>query len=225
MDNFFVLIIVKFRFSIIFLFFSFSEQSTPIHMNKTTGLISLAGQPKGFRYQFSARVTDNGFPIHQSSADVQIAVKRWTDELVRFSRDQYDVRAFEDKPIGAHLVTVQAVLNDNNEKISYTLINGNLPHTRATHFRIDYTTGKLTLTKPLDYERVKRHKLMVRAATISGSNSALCFVYIDVLNVNDNMPAFDSAVYSIRIAEDVQVGSNTLFVVLFKKLFANHFAY
>ena len=61
-----------------------------------------------------------------------------------------------------------------------------------------------------DYEKVVTHKLMVRASTSEGDDSATCYVYVKVVNVNDNVPVFDSAVYKIHIAEDVRVGESVL---------------
>lgn len=105
---------------------------------------------------------------------------------------------------GSHLLHVKATLRDYYEDI-----NGNLPHTKSTHFRIHHTNGEISLIKPLDYEKVKRHKLMVRASTGNG-DSAICYVYVEVVNVNDNIPLFDSSIYRLNIAEDVRVGESII---------------
>ena len=51
-------------------------------------------------------MSDDGFPVRQSVAEVKIAVKRWTEEVVKFTKTVYTREVREDKSIGSHLLQV-----------------------------------------------------------------------------------------------------------------------
>ena len=196
-----------------FLIYFREDSSTPIMVNKTNGLISLAGTPKGKKYQISVRVSDNGFPVRDSLTFVQIAVKTWNEEIVIFSNASYFVDVEENVNTNTFLVAVKARLKGSNNSVTYSLIDGNLPFTKSSgQFKIDAKTGKIYLIKKLDYELVKKHKLMVRAVTAGGEDGARCFVYVNVVNINDNIPFFESKKYMFNVAENVAIGERLICV-------------
>ncbi|OXB51995.1 hypothetical protein ASZ78_014198, partial [Callipepla squamata] len=71
----------------------------------------------------------------------------------------------------------------------------------------------LVLAKALDREEAAFHELLLKA--IDGGEPArtgTARIRVAVLDANDNAPAFSQAVYSVRVPEDVPVGSTLLSV-------------
>ncbi|XP_056148035.1 protocadherin alpha-3-like [Lampris incognitus] len=86
------------------------------------------------------------------------------------------------------------------------------------HFRLqvkdrgrDGKTPILQLQKPLDREERRNHRLILTA--IDGGNppkSGTVEIYIDVLDVNDNMPAFTKDTYSAVLPENCPIGTTVM---------------
>ncbi|KAJ8368542.1 hypothetical protein SKAU_G00085700, partial [Synaphobranchus kaupii] len=81
----------------------------------------------------------------------------------------------------------------------------------AGDFRLDKSLGVLSTSRALDRERKARYALTVVAQDhgrppLSSSTT----VEVTVLDVNDNSPRFDSAVYAVEIPEDAPPGSLVL---------------
>ena len=123
-------------------------------MDNKTGLISLAGFPKGLRYQFSVQVSDNGYPILQSRASIQITVKSWNHKILAFVNNSYTVNVPENTKKGSVITTLLARMKDYKGDITYEFIDGNLPYTRASeYFKIDKNSGQVMLKESVDYEK------------------------------------------------------------------------
>ncbi|OXB62478.1 UNVERIFIED_CONTAM: hypothetical protein H355_012497 [Colinus virginianus] len=88
------------------------------------------------------------------------------------------------------------------------------------HFSLSVQAGadgekrpELVLAKALDREEAAFHELLLTAS--DGGEPALtgtARIRVVVLDANDNAPAFSQAVYSVRVPEDVPVGSTLLSV-------------
>lgn len=189
------------------------RSETPLMVDNKTGIISLAGNPRGNKYQFSIQVSDNGYPVKQSRADIKILVKGWNQNILTFRNSRYVVDVFENSTTNSSLLTVKAHLDGYRGNVTYKIINGNLPHTRGTGlFEIDPDKGVIALVGELDYESIKSYKLMINAETTHGE-SANCFVVVNVLNVNDNLPTFLTKQYSISVAENTPKGTKLIQLV------------
>lgn len=179
-------------------------------MDNKTGLVSLAGFPKGLKYQFSVQVSDNGYPILQSRASIQISVKSWNHNIMTFINSSYEVTVPENTPKDSVITTLVAYMKDYKGDLFYELVDGNLPYTKASEcFEIGKTTGKVTLKKPLDFEERGYYKLLVKAHT-KHMDSANVFLRINVGNINDNVPQFHSDVINIQVTEDLAIDSKII---------------
>uniref|UniRef100_A0A0N4ZLK4 Cadherin n=1 Tax=Parastrongyloides trichosuri TaxID=131310 RepID=A0A0N4ZLK4_PARTI len=85
-----------------------------------------------------------------------------------------------------------------NSMIQYSLIEGDLEY-----FSINSTNGDIYLKKSLDREEKNKHILKI-AAFDSGivANKNYGFVYVNVIDVNDNEPKFLKPLYYIKIEEN-----------------------
>uniref|UniRef100_A0A7M5XET6 Cadherin domain-containing protein n=2 Tax=Clytia hemisphaerica TaxID=252671 RepID=A0A7M5XET6_9CNID len=86
-----------------------------------------------------------------------------------------------------------------------------------TYFGLDSITGKLTLQKPLDFEERKLFTLFISAFNVDENglmvpnteNEAKKFE-VDVLDVNDVLPAFTKSEYWIQIRDSSPIGMQIL---------------
>ena len=76
------------------------------------------------------------------------------------------------------------------------------------HFKIDASSGIITLAKPLDRETKGAYNLTVRAMD-SGRprKSSITHLLIIVLDVNDNPPEFGSKYYFSTVVESLPIGN------------------
>ena len=75
-------------------------------------------------------------------------------------------------------------------------------------FKIDENVGIITTNGTIDRETTSHYNLTV-TATDGGfpQNSASIFVFVQVLDENDNPPIFTKENYTAQILENVRVGS------------------
>jgi protocadherin Fat 1/2/3 len=97
-----------------------------------------------------------------------------------------------------------------NGKVTYSLV------TETSQFTIDRETGILSISAPLDRERQDLYELRVRAtdggekALVDGefpSLSSEALIQIKIDDFNDCAPEFHLTDYSVRIREDVPIGT------------------
>ena len=81
-------------------------------------------------------------------------------------------------------------------------------------------------TEELDHEKMAGYVLTVRAQDHGDPPLAnTAYVQINVTDVNDSPPIFLQSVYSVKIREDVPVGSKVLQVSVENKSVLNMFCY
>jgi hypothetical protein len=138
-------------------------------------------------------INDNS-PTFESSA-VRISVP----ENVELETALYVVSATDRDSGKSGTITYR--LSNNNNNNSNSSISGNL-------FSIDSTTGYLTLSQHLDYETSQRHTLVV-TATDSGEPplSSNLTIFVEVQDVNDNLPIFERNEYTIKVLESTPINS------------------
>ncbi|ELU08938.1 hypothetical protein CAPTEDRAFT_225723 [Capitella teleta] len=141
-------------------------------------------------YSVTVVATDGGSPPKTGVLYVNITVTDVNDHKPVFSQSSYNAEVAESVDVGVTVLTVQATDDDigANGKISYSFsskshaIYGDL-------FGVDPSTGEIYTHRVLDYEEAHSYALVVIARD-SGSDSrvAQTNVFIDVLDVNDNVP-------------------------------------
>ena len=209
LENFYYCVILQDRWPHLYVIF-ITRSDTPLLVDNKTGIISLAGTPRGHKYQFSIQVSDNGYPVQQSRADIKILVKGWNENILMFTNSTYVVQVREDVTPKKPLLQVNATMKDYHGGTSYTFVQGNLQHTKSEgFFEIDRVTGQITLVGKLDYELISSYKLMVEAQIETGDVTN-CFVVINVINTNDNSPDFVTKSYSISISESTPRGTEII---------------
>uniref|UniRef100_A0A8C6URI7 Cadherin domain-containing protein n=1 Tax=Neogobius melanostomus TaxID=47308 RepID=A0A8C6URI7_9GOBI len=123
---------------------------------------------------------------------VHVYIDDMNDNAPHFLNLPYSVP--ENVPLFATILHVQA-RNPEGYRLIYNLQEENA----SKHFHIDFKSGILTVTNPLDHESQAMHVLTVRAT-----------IEVEVEDVNDNAPVFSKLSYSVNIAEGLPAGTSVL---------------
>mgnify|MGYP001792438359 CR=1 FL=1 len=84
-------------------------------------------------------------------------------------------------------------------EVRYSIVNSALPKSKSL-FKINSTSGEITTTKTLDFEDLKKHILIIRAAdSESKDKTGLFYVVISVDDVNDHKPEFVKPLYLTEV--------------------------
>ena len=174
-----------------------------------SGVISLA-EPLDFErtkeFYLTIQALDGGVPPLSNHAAVNITVTDSNDNSPVFTQSSYSASIREDAAIGEPVIRINAVDLDggDNGRITYTLLNGD----RHQQFRIDSSTGLLTVGAQLDRELIASYQLEVEARD-NGTPTSLAstvLVSVEIGDSNDNAPAFSQANYTAIAQEDKPLG-------------------
>ncbi|XP_061684885.1 protocadherin Fat 1a isoform X4 [Syngnathoides biaculeatus] len=178
-----------------------------IHL--TSGVIvtkeSLIGL-EGELYAFFVRAKDTGNPPRHSVVQVYIRIVAPETPIPKFGEPHYRYTVAEDLPIGTEIDVLQA---ESEQTLLYSLVNGNTPESNENEvFVMDRDTGALKLQKTLDHETTKWYQLTLRAqAQHDGYDVAVSVsVNIQVKDLNDNKPIFESDPYQAVVVENLPSG-------------------
>jgi protocadherin-16/23 len=150
-------------------------------------------------------INDN-FPTFESNT-VRISVP----ENVELGSPLYVVSA-SDRDSGKSGTVTYRLSNSGSSPASNTnLVTSNAISSVMTSnnlFSIDSGTGHLTLSQHLDFETAQRHTLIVTASD-SGEPplSSNLTIFVEVQDVNDNLPIFERNEYTIKVMESTPINS------------------
>ncbi|CAG5873449.1 unnamed protein product [Menidia menidia] len=140
-----------------------------------------------------------------SQVDVTIMVLDVNDNAPVFQKREYAVTVPEDVTVGTEVLRLLATSADigPNAEISYSIRSGN----ELGKFSINTKLGSISVAEDLDFEVCKDYYITVEAWD-SGNPplSTATMVIIELMDVNDNAPAFDQDIYNVLIGEDASIG-------------------
>ena len=180
-------------------------------IDSISGVITLAGEldyEMERQVVFTVLARDSGVHEQVSSAIVNVTVTNVNDNPPSFLSDVYQFAVYENT-VQTHFA-VSASDPDNTisvlNALTYSILSSCLNET----FTIGSHDGMIRLLKPLDRES---HPIcMLRVGVSDSLHSASATVNITVLDVNDNRPLFDKALYQKSIEEIYPVGTDVITV-------------
>ncbi|XP_064633793.1 cadherin EGF LAG seven-pass G-type receptor 2-like isoform X2 [Lineus longissimus] len=158
-------------------------------------------------YTISVTATDHGHPIKSDTTDLEIQIIDVNDNFPEFKQTVYNGTINENAVVGTSVITVTATDKDqgSNGAIRYTFDGGNSGN---GDFSIDATLGIIRTAKALDRELVANYELKAFAVDRGASKKSTAVkINIQVSDVNDNRPKFDSLVINLDINENEPIGS------------------
>ena len=172
---------------------------------------TLGSQPV---YSLTVSCSDSGLSPLSSTTVLNIEIMSVNRYSPEFEYDQLFVDVFEDTIMDSILVILSAVDRDEGRfgDVFYRIIAGN----ELNLFRIDPSTGELSLISSLDFESAQTHRITV-SATDGGygsvaARSSTADVTIRVFDINDNPPYLESDIYSLHISLNTARGTDLLSV-------------
>ncbi|CAJ0967320.1 unnamed protein product, partial [Ranitomeya imitator] len=141
-------------------------------------------------YNLTVRATDDGHPFsHSSVCHVEVEVLDVNENLQPpvFKTFVFTGSVLENSPPGTQVLSITAQDEDKGKdgEIHYSIKDG----TDLSVFSIDEETGLIRSVAPLDRESASRYWLTICATDLGSSPlSAMAEVYIEVADVNDNIP-------------------------------------
>ncbi|CAG5120721.1 unnamed protein product, partial [Candidula unifasciata] len=158
-------------------------------------------------YALTVTATDNGKPSRSATAEISVTVKDVNDNKPEFSKYKYEGSVSEDALPGFKILNITAVDKDEgiNGQVRYTFEGGNDGNGA---FSID-NQGWIRLAKEIDREVKPSYDLVALAIDLDPVHpqSSSVVIHIDVLDVNDNSPIFQTKEFVVMIDENTPIGS------------------
>ncbi|XP_063784401.1 protocadherin Fat 2 [Pseudophryne corroboree] len=188
-------------------YFLINDEQGIFSVDKLTGALILEKdldfEKKPF-YNLTIRATDAGQPFpHSSVCHVEVQVLDVNENLhpPLFQSFVFHWSVLENSPPGTlvHSIIAQDGDNGKDGEIRYSIKDG----TDLSVFTIDEETGSVRTEAPLDRESVSRYWLTIYATDLgSVPLFSVAQVYIEVTDVNDNIPQFSKAVFYALVPEN-----------------------
>ena len=167
-------------------------------------------------YTLELHTSDRGNPANDETAVISITVLDLNDNDPIWESDLYTVTISEHVLISTSIIEVQATDADqvattsSSGRIIYLNRNGLITYSITdgdplNQFSIDNETGVVTVTKPLNREMYPTYNLTLNA-TDGGGRYTNSYLYIKLIDENDNVPLFSEDIYNISVVENLERG-------------------
>lgn len=162
-------------------------------------------------YSLVIEALDGGTPPLRGEMTVNITIQDVNDNQPIFNQSRYFATVPENATVGTTVLQVSATDNDadDNGRVEYSI--NRRQSDRDLMFKIDPTTGVISVNKPLDFETKELHELVIVAKDHGLQPlETTAFVSIRVTDVNDNQPTINVIFLSDdatpKISESAQPG-------------------
>ena len=161
------------------------------------------------QHALSIRCHDNGLPrLMASTKTLVVQVTDENDNSPRMSSDVFFVSLAENNALEAFVIRMNATDADigRNAALRYKLeaLNG----TPRESLAIDSLSGRISASLVFDYEKRQSYSYLVTVRDGGDpSRSTQATLVLNLIDVNDELPQFESPVYELTTAENRPIGS------------------
>ena len=181
-------------------------QGAPFYINDDTGVIHTHGnldRETVFHYQFSVQAFDGGTPSLNSSNTVIVivTVTDVNDSPPAFNQTGYYLDLAEDTQPGTAIFSAAGVVSDNDTaELTVFMYALRTLEGSSTSFAVNVSTGVVQLANELDRESTPSYELELRV--LDGVGSGTTILTVNVTDVNDQPPVFNSSSYTVTLPEN-----------------------
>ncbi|XP_072007544.1 neural-cadherin-like isoform X2 [Engystomops pustulosus] len=156
--------------------------------------------------------TDGG--NRSSSVELSVTIINVFNEPPQWEQARYWVSIPENTLQDFKIWTVKATSLLDDPRVTYNIEEGLVPETNNPirfYLKPNRSDGSASIlvSEPLDYEATKFFTLRIRAQNVATVPLAsFTTVYINVTDVNDNVPVFTSSTYEVTLQEGSEIGSS-----------------
>ncbi|KAE8613829.1 hypothetical protein XENTR_v10007885 [Xenopus tropicalis] len=184
-----------------------NDENGIFQIDKLTGALTLQKEldfEKRSFYNLTVRATDVGYPFsHSTVCHVELEVLDVNENLHTpyFNSFVFHGSVQENSPPGTQVLSITARDEDKGKdgEVRYLIRDGS----DLSVFSINEETGALRTEAPLDRESVSHYWLTVYATDLGSIPlTSVAEVYIEVTDINDNMPQLSQAVFYASVTEN-----------------------
>uniref|UniRef100_A0AAY4BAX3 Uncharacterized protein n=1 Tax=Denticeps clupeoides TaxID=299321 RepID=A0AAY4BAX3_9TELE len=158
--------------------------------------------------------TDGG--NRSSSVDLTVIITNVHNQPPQWEQSEYWVTIPENTVRDTKIVTIKATSPLGDPRVTYNLEEGQVPETNMpVRFYIKPNRGdgsaSILVAEPLDYEATRFFTLRVRVQNVAAVPLAsFTTVYVNLTDVNDNVPFFMSSTYEATVPEGAEIGTSVV---------------
>uniref|UniRef100_A0A3Q2XMW5 Neural-cadherin-like n=1 Tax=Hippocampus comes TaxID=109280 RepID=A0A3Q2XMW5_HIPCM len=188
-----------------------TEQPEYLKVNALTGWVYV-NQPISQVSQISA--TDGG--NKSTSVELAVTITNVKNQPPQWEEESYSVIIPENTARDTPIVTIKATSQLGDPRVTYNLEDGMVPETNMpVRFYLSPNredgSASILVSEPLDFEVTPLFSLRVRAQNVAAVPlAAFTTVYVNITDVNDNVPFFTSSIYEASVTEGAQIGTSVL---------------
>ncbi|OAF65478.1 hypothetical protein A3Q56_06813 [Intoshia linei] len=188
------------------------DESQNFRINFTTGILSLnniidfENSSNSFHFQVKLSKILNSVTIFQSHF-VNIQILDINDNTPTFTKQLYYVTMFEENNTNTTIIDISAVDNDSNvnAEITFSINNTDFYIISKNNIASIYSFNSIDYEMIRDDPKYNLNVTAVDSGTPSRTSSTLLIIYI--INVNDNVPVFNSSNDFVYVDRNIKVNS------------------
>ncbi|XP_030595501.1 protocadherin gamma-A4-like [Archocentrus centrarchus] len=154
---------------------------------------------------------DGGTPLRSGTVNIHITVLDVNDNHPVFNQSLYRAAVLENSLRGTYITTVNASDADIGSNGLVTYRFSNMKEQLSDIFHLNEATGRITLAGQVDYEKDKKHEIMIEAMDQGGLTDS-SKVLIEIIDVNDNPPVINVMSFSSSVPEDSAPGTTVAII-------------
>ncbi|RVE63047.1 hypothetical protein OJAV_G00163090 [Oryzias javanicus] len=184
-----------------------------LHINPSTGWIYV-NHPISQTSRISQQIVASDGGNRSSSVDLTVIITNVHNQPPHWEQSEYWITVPENTARDAKILTIKATSPLGDPRVTYNLEEGQVPETNMpVRFYIKPNradgSASILVAENLDYETTSFFILRVRVQNVAAVPLAsFTTVYINVTDVNDNVPFFLSSTYEATVPEGAQVGTS-----------------
>uniref|UniRef100_A0A8C5PPG5 Uncharacterized protein n=1 Tax=Leptobrachium leishanense TaxID=445787 RepID=A0A8C5PPG5_9ANUR len=156
--------------------------------------------------------TDGG--NRSSSVELTVTITNAINRPPQWEQEQYWTSVPENITRDSKILTIKATSQLGDPRVTYNMEEGLVPETNYPirfYLKSNRADGSVSVlvSEPLDYETRRFFTLKIRAQNVATFPLAsFTTVYINVTDVNDNVPFFTSSAYEVTLPEGAESGTS-----------------